>query len=199
MTPTKLLCLCLLAAGAAAAAPQRYEIEPGHTYPSFEADHMGISVWRGKFNKSSGTVMLDKTAGTGSIDITIDPASIDFGHDELNEWAIGKNLLETAKFPQATYKGKLMTFVGGKPTRVDGELTLHGVKKPVALDIQSFRCVEHPMFKGRELCGADALGTIRRDEFGLDAGKDYHFDMRVTLRIQVEALQPENAAPKATQ
>ncbi|MFX6230718.1 YceI family protein, partial [Acinetobacter baumannii] len=75
------LLLALVAAGAAvsANAADTYSIDPSPTYPSFEADHMGVSIWRGKFDKTSGTVTLDRAAKTGTVDITIDTASIDFG------------------------------------------------------------------------------------------------------------------------
>ena len=69
-------------------------------------------------------------------------------------------------------------------------MTLHGVTRPVALKINSFECIPHPLFK-RELCGADALATFNRDEFGLDTGKPYGFRMDVTLRVQVEAIAAE--------
>ena len=182
------------ASSLAAAAPVTYEIDPDHTYPSFEADHMGVSVWRGKLNKSSGTVIFDRGAGAGSVAVSIDLASIDFGQDALNQWAIGAKFFDIAKFPTATYRGNLAGFSGGAPTKIRGELTLHGVTRPVELKINSYKCVPHPMAK-RELCGADALATIRRDEFGLDAGKAYGFDMNVVLRIQLEALGPLAAAP----
>jgi polyisoprenoid-binding protein YceI len=71
---------------------------------------------------------------------------------------------------------------------VEGKLTLHGVTRPVTLTIDSFKCIPHPMYK-RELCGADALAHFNRADFGLDAGKDYGFNMDVALRIQVEALK----------
>jgi polyisoprenoid-binding protein YceI len=171
----------------ALAAPVNYNIDPDHTFPSFEADHMGISVWRGKFNKTTGKVVLDKAAGTGQVDVVIDPASIDFGHDVLNGWAKGADFFNTAKFPEARYSGKLTAFVNGAPTRVDGQFTLHGVTKPVSLDIKLFKCLPHPMLK-RELCGADVHGSFNRDDFGLAAGKDYGFKMDVPLRIQVEAI-----------
>jgi polyisoprenoid-binding protein YceI len=186
-----LIALSLAAlAASAAAAPVTYNIDPDHTYPSFEADHMGVSVWRGKFNKSSGKVTLDKAGKSGTVDIAIDPASIDFGHDKLNSWATGPELLDAAKYPQATYKGKLGGFNKNGPTTVTGELTLHGVTKPVNLKIRSFKCMPHPMFK-REFCGADVYGSFQRDAFGLSAGKDWHFKMDVPLRIQVEAIQAE--------
>lgn len=174
----------------ALAAPALYQLDPEHTYPSFEADHMGISFWRGKFNKTTGTLMLDKANGTGSVDVTVDLASVDFGHDKMNEHAVSADFFDIAKYPRATYKGKLAKFINGAPTQVVGDLTLHGVTKPVTLQINSFKCVPHPMLK-RELCGADAAGTFQRDAFGLAAGKDYGFKMDVALRIQMEALRAE--------
>ncbi|CAH0351637.1 Protein YceI [Aquabacterium sp. CECT 9606] len=174
--------------GAASAAPVNYTIDPTHTFPSFEADHMGISVWRGKFNKTSGQVTLDRAAGAGTVDVVIDADSVDFGLGIMNDKAKSAELFDTAKYPQARYKGKLDAFVNGAPTQVVGELTLHGVTKPVVLKVNSFKCIPHPMLK-RELCGADAAATINRDEFGIDAGKPYGFKMDVTLRIQVEAVQ----------
>ncbi|MBL8262765.1 MAG: polyisoprenoid-binding protein [Xanthomonadaceae bacterium] len=192
MIRTTLLATFLgLAACAAHAAPTTYIIDPSHTFPSFEADHMGgVSIWRGKFNTNSGTVVLDKAAGAGSVEIVIDTASIDFGHDGMNEHARAPDYFDTEKHPQARYSGKLVDFVEGKPTRVAGTLTLRGVSKPVDLKINSFKCIPHPLHK-RELCGADAIATIQRDEFGISAGKDWGFDMAVTLRIQVEAVAEE--------
>ena len=65
-----LIAASVLAAGSALAEPATYTIDSAHTYPAFEADHMGISVWRGKMTKNSGTVVLDKAAGTGTVEIT---------------------------------------------------------------------------------------------------------------------------------
>jgi polyisoprenoid-binding protein YceI len=183
----------LALAGAAAATPVRYEIDPSHTFPSFEADHMGVSVWRGKFNSSHGEISLDKKAGNGTVEVTIDTASVDYGLDVMNDKAREADLLDAGKFPKAVYKGRLADFRDGAPTRVKGELTLRGVTRPLDLTIDRFKCIPHPLHK-RELCGADALGTFRRDEFGIDAGKDYGFDMNVTLRIQVEAVQEAQAS-----
>lgn len=183
--------LSLVFCASAVAAPVTYNIDPTHTFPSFEADHFsGLSVWRGKFDKTSGTVTLDKTAKTGAVDIVVDAASVNYGLGIMDEKAKSSELFDVAKYPTATYKGKLDGFVNGAPTKVVGNLTLHGVTKPVDLKILSFKCIQHPMYK-REVCGADALTTIKRDEFGMDAGKAYGFNMDVTLRIQVEALAAE--------
>ena len=114
------------------------------------------------------------------------------------DWAeLGPEFFDTAKYPKATYKGKLEGFKAGGNPKVTGELTLHGVTKPVALKVNGFKCMDHPMLK-RDYCGADALATFERDQFGLNAGKDYHFNMEVTLRIQVEAIKAEAAGKKAT-
>ncbi len=182
-----LLIALAMASGCGMAAPVSYTIDPMHTYPSFEADHMGISYWRGKMNKSSGLVVLDKEAGTGTVEIDIDLASIDFGLPALNAWATGETFFNVKKSAHARYRGRLENFVAGSPTVVSGELTLHGHTQPVNLTINRFKCMPHPMLK-REFCGADASGSFQRDAFGLDAGKDYGFSMEVALRIQVEAV-----------
>jgi len=186
----RLLTTLVLSTTAAAgmAAPVNYDIDPAHTFPSFEADHMGISVWRGKINKSSGKVVLDREAGSGSVDIAMDLSSVDFGHDQLNKWAVGKDFFDVKRAGgKAQYRGKLAGFQNGAPTEVQGELTMHGVTQPVTLKLNSFKCIPHPMHK-REVCGADAAATINREAFGLTAGKDYGFSMDVALRIQVEAV-----------
>lgn len=176
-----------LAGGAAIAAPVTYQIDPNHTFPSFEADHMGgLSTWRGKFNKSSGTIVLDAVAKTGTVEVTVDTTSIDFGHDKMNEHAKSPDMFDVATFPTATFKGKLADFEDGKPGKVIGEFTLKGVTKPLTLEIDEFQCKPHPVTK-KEVCGADAEGEFNRGDFNLAYGKDYGFDMKVKLAIQVEA------------
>jgi polyisoprenoid-binding protein YceI len=184
----------LVASGSACAVVKTYEIDPNHSYPSFEADHMGVSIWRGKMNKTTGVVTLDREAGKGTVKLDIDLDSIDFGQDALNDWARGKEFFDTASYPKASYSGELKEFHNGAPGEVVGELTLHGVTRPVNLKINSFNCKPHPLFK-RDWCGADAFATFDREEFGLAAGKDWGFDMKVTLRIQVEAVIEEDKGP----
>lgn len=190
MNLNKLTFAVLAAATAtlAAAAPVTYNIEPNHTYPSFEADHMGgLSILRGKFTKTSGTVTLDRAAKTGSVDITVDASSLDFGHAKLNEHAKGPDMFDVAKFPTATFKSKKMTFNGDVPATVEGDFTLHGVTKPLTLTINRFKCIEHPMFK-KEACGADVSGNFKRDDFGIAYGMP-KFSPDVKLLIEVEAIK----------
>jgi polyisoprenoid-binding protein YceI len=179
--------LGLAFAAGVSAAPVTYEIDPAHTYPSFEADHQGgMSLWRGKINSSTGKITLDKEAGTGTVEVMMDLKTIDVGHQGLNEHLNKEDFFDTAKFPTATFSGKLGGFRNGAPTTVEGNLTMHGVTKPVTLTVNSFKCA--PNRQGREACGADASGTINREDWGIAFGKQFGFDMKVTLRIQVEAI-----------
>ena len=167
------------------AAPVTYILDPAHTYPSFEADHMGgLSLWRGKFTKSSGKVVYDKAAKSGSIDVTVDMSSADFGMPKLNEDA-KTEIFDVAKYPTATFTGKFTKFNGDSPAEAQGTLTLHGVTKPLTLTIKSFLCKPNPMTK-KEVCGADAAATFDRSDFGVNFADKYGFKMDVKLQIQVE-------------
>lgn len=180
----------IIAAALVAAAPSAsaasYTIDKDHTQPSFEFPHMGISVWRGKFSRTSGKVNFDRAARTGDVNIVVQTASIEFGHKGMNEGAVGSEWLNTDQFPNMVYQGKIR-FEGDKPVAVDGRLTLLGVSQPLTLRINSLKCIEHPFFK-REVCGADAEGDLDRADFGL---KQYTEDGmgRLHLRIQVEAIR----------
>ena len=185
--------IACVATAAAVAAPVTYKVDPEHTHPSFEADHFGgMSIWRGRFNETNGTIVLDREAKTGTVDITIDTKSIDLGHEKLYGHLTGTDagMFDVAKYPTATYKGKLAKFKDGAPTEVQGDLTLHGVTKPVTLTINSFKCMAHPM-KKKEFCGADASGSINREDFGINWGKAFGFKMETKLAIQVEAFKAE--------
>lgn len=172
----------MLAATAALAQPESYTIQPGHTYPSFEAPHQGISIWRGKFNHTEGKVTLDRAAKTGTVNIVVDIASIDFGHDKMNERAVSDMYFSADKFPKTTYTGKI-NFTGDTPSSVDGQLTLLGVTKPLRLKINSFKCINR---NGGEMCGADAEADFDRSIFGMT--RDTEDGGGATkLRIQVEA------------
>ena len=171
------------------AEPVTYVIDPSHTFPAFEADHWGgLSVWRGKINQTSGTVVLDKEAGTGTIEAVMDMASIDFGHDGMNERTLA-DIIHVDQFPTATYTGTLVDFQDGAPTAVEGSLTLHGVTQPVNLQVNRFQCQPHFRHM-REVCGADASVTINRADFGVDYDLENGFFPEVHLLITVEAQIP---------
>jgi polyisoprenoid-binding protein YceI len=182
--------MAALFSSTAFAKPVTYNLDPTHTYPSFEADHMGgASKWRGKIDKNSGKVIYDAEAKMGSVDVTMQMDSIDFGFKPMNEKAKSAELFDTEKFPTATYKGTLV-FDGNKPVAVDGVLTMHGVTKPVKLEIKTWKCYMNPMLK-KETCGADAYATFNRGDFGVSFGKDYGFNLDTNLAIQVEGVRAD--------
>ena len=178
--------IAALLGASAFAAPVTYTLDPQHTYPSFEADHFGgLSVWRGKFDATSGKVVYDKDAKSGSLEVTVDMSSIDFGMPKLNEHAKSAEMFDAAKFPTAKFSGKFTKFNAATPTEAQGTLTMHGVTKPVTLTINSFKCMQSPLSK-KEVCGADASATINRADFGVNYGEKYGFKQEVKLQIQVE-------------
>ncbi|MCD0502781.1 YceI family protein [Bordetella petrii] len=184
-----LLAAAMALAGPAAAAPVTYDIDPSHTYPSFEADHMGgLSTWRGKFNQTSGVIVLDRAARSGTIEVTVQIGSVDFGHDEMNKHAVAPDIFDAARYPTATFKGRFTKFDGDRPEEAVGDFTLRGVTRPLTLDIDDFKCIHHPMEK-REACGADVSASFNRGDFGLNFGLDMGFKPKVDLEIQVEALR----------
>jgi polyisoprenoid-binding protein YceI len=181
--------LSALIGSAAFAAPVTYNIDPAHTFPAFEADHFGgLSVWRGKVNSTSGKVVYDSAAKAGTVDVTMEMKSIDFGHDGLNKHATSAEMLDVEKFPTATFKGKMTKFSGEAPTEIAGDLTLHGVTKPVTLKVVKFKCITNPMTR-KDVCGADAAGEFNREDFGVGYGKNFGFDMSIKLLISVEATK----------
>jgi polyisoprenoid-binding protein YceI len=182
-----LIAALMTACAAPAFAADTYTIDPKHTYPSFEADHKGLSILRGKFTRNSGTITLDRAAKTGSMDITVDASSIDFGLEALNNHVKSADGFDVAKFPTAVYKGKSIKFNGDTPVSVDGELTMHGVTRPLSLTINKFKCMEHPMLK-KEICGADASAEFKRTDYGITIGGP-SFAPEVRLQIEVEAIK----------
>ena len=172
-------------AAGAFAAPEVYTIDPSHTYPTFEVNHLGYSTQRGSFERTSGTVTLDMEKKAGAADITIDTTSLRTGWEKRDAHLKGEDFFNIAKFPSMTFKSKDFKFNGDKVVSVAGDLTLLGVSKPVTLQVSNFKCSPHPMNK-KPTCGADAITTIKRSDFGMAAYVPAVSD-EVTLRIQIEA------------
>jgi len=183
--------LAILAISAAFALPamaaDTYTIDPGHTYPGFEINHLGFSTMRGTFDASSGSVTLDAATKSGSIEITIDTTSIDTGHAKRDDHLRTEEFFNVAKFPSMTYKATKLKFNGDKLAGADGDLTLLGVTKPVSLTVTSFNCGPHPMNK-KQVCGANATATIKRSEFGMNTYVPAVGD-EVRITIEVEAFK----------
>ncbi len=166
-------------------AADTYAIDPTHTFPSFALNHLGFSTFRGRFDKTSGTITLDLAKKTGSADITIDVTSVSTGVIKLDEHLLKDDFFNAAKYPTIGFKSKDFKFKGDTLTAVQGDLTLHGVTKPVTLTVTSFACKEHPL-KKIQACGADATATIKRSEWGISTYSP-NVGEEVTLQIEVEA------------
>lgn len=173
---------------AAFAAPETYTIEGTHTFPRFEYSHFGYSTQLSRFDKTTGTITLDKAAKTGAVDVTIDATSVNTGYPLFNQHIQGEDFFDTAKYPTITYKSTKVNFDGDKPTSIEGNLTVKGVTKPVTLTLTSFHCMPHPMLK-KDACGANATATIKRSEFNAGKYAPYVGD-EVKLTIAVEAYKP---------
>jgi polyisoprenoid-binding protein YceI len=150
----------------ALAASQTYQVDPDHTFPHFSISHLGFSTMHGRFDKTSGTITLDRAAKKGTVDITIDTNSISTGFAKRDQDLMSPDFFNVAEYPTMTYKADSMTFKGDAPATVNGSLTLLGVTKPVKLTIDSFHCGIFPMNK-KEKCGANATADIKRSDFGM--------------------------------
>lgn len=169
------------------AAPETYAIDPTHTFPNFSYSHFGLTTQISKFEKTTGTVTLDKAAKTGAVDITIDMTSVNTGYETFNGHIQGEDFLDTAKYPTATFKSTKVTFDGDKPATIDGELTIKGVTKPVTLKVSHFTAMPHPMLK-KDAIGANASTVIKRSEF--NAGKYApNVGDEVTITVSLEAIK----------
>lgn len=169
-------------------AADNYRIDSRHTFPSFEINHLGFSTQRGRFNQTTGTVVIDTKSKTGgSIEVSIDSASIDTGLAELETHLRGDDFLAAAKFKTIDFKSTQLQFTGEQLIGVEGNLHLHGISKPVHLTIDAFHCGMN-LIKLVATCGANATTTIKRSDFGVDKYVPMIGD-EVKISIQIEAIK----------
>ncbi|MDT3737374.1 MAG: YceI family protein [Denitratisoma sp.] len=171
------------------AAPETYALDANHTFPRFSYSHFGFSKQVSRFNRTAGTVVLDKAAKSGSVDVTIDMKSVDTGSEAFDKHIQGADFLDTANHPTATFKSTRVTFDGDRPVSVEGNLTIKGITKPVTLSVTSFLAKPHPILK-KDALGANATTMIKRSEF--NAGKFApNVGDEVTLEIAIEAIKAD--------
>ncbi len=168
-------------------AGDSYTVDSNHTFPHFKINHLGFSTLQGRFDKTSGSVILDRTAKTGSVDISIETASISTGYVKRDEHLKSPDFFNAAEFPAITYKSTATHYKGDTPASVDGNLTISGVTKPVTLTIDAFNCGTNPMNK-KEECGAAASAQIKRSDFGVKYGLPNIGD-DVKLEFEIEAIK----------
>lgn len=169
-----------------------YRIDPSHTYAHFRIGHRGLSVMHGRVAARQGTIHIGDDPAASGIAITFDPASVDTGDDTRDQdLRDTKGFFNVEKYPSITFKSTDVRFDEDQleQASVAGQLTLHGVTRPVTLAVEDIACKVHPHKEDRYVCGFDARTTIQRSHFGMDAMPKGVGD-RVRLSLEVEATQP---------
>jgi len=194
MTKKMLAAVALALPLAAAAAPETYKLDEHHTFPNFMINHLGYSTVFGRFNKSSGSFTVDFQAKSGSVEMNIDAASIDTGDHERNglprtrdEHLRTADFFNVAEFPRITFKSNGVKFNGDAVSEIDGQITMLGVSKPLTLKLEHWKCGPHPFTK-KLMCGGNAVGALKRSEFGVKYGVPAISD-EVKLNISFEAYK----------
>jgi polyisoprenoid-binding protein YceI len=178
--------LALCAAAPAWAAPENFELDAAHTFPSFEINHLGFSEMRGSFYSTSGTLVYDQEKRTGNVSVTIDAASISTGFAKRDEHLRSKDFFNVEKFPTLSFKSDAFQLDADKAAAVSGLLTMLGVSKPVTLEVTPTKCAMRP--DKNFVCGAVISGLIKRSDWGLSAYSPFVGE-EVKLKIEVEAIK----------
>lgn len=165
-----------------------YVIDPTHTFPGFEILHGGFSLQRGSFLGATGKITLDRTAKKGTVAVTIDAATVDTRMPARDVHLRSERFFDVAKYPTITFKSSDFKFDGDNLVAADGELTMHGVTKPVKLSVANFKCGQSPFNRDKQMCGAEITATIKRSEWGIMTGIPSIAD-DVKIAIPIEAIK----------
>ncbi|MFC5571507.1 YceI family protein [Lysobacter yangpyeongensis] len=189
------LAAALLLAGNAFAAPVSYKIDPNHTNVVAGWTHFGFSHPAANFGQVDGTIVYDADhVGQSSVNVTIPLTGLDTGVPDLDEHLRSSDFFDAEKYPTITFASTKTEAAGDNKLRVFGDLTVHGVTRPVVLDVTLNKSGVHPLGK-REAIGFDANTTIRRSEFGVGKFVPNVSD-DITIRITTEAMVPKADAAK---
>ena len=190
------LAVVLASASAAAfAAPVTYKIDANHTNVIASWSHFGFSNPIANFGQAEGFITYDPDhVGNSKVEVTIPLAGLDTRVAKFDEHLRSADFFDAEKYPTITFKSTKVEAAGDKKLRVFGDLTVHGVTKPVVLDTTINKIGEQPMAK-RAAAGFDATTTIKRSDFGVDKYAPNVSD-NVTIRITTEAVVPKADAAK---
>ncbi|MEA9757503.1 YceI family protein [Xanthomonas campestris pv. raphani] len=178
---------------AATAAPVRYALDPVHTRVLFAVEHAGFSKALGTVSGSSGTLVFDPDDwAAATLEVTVPLRRADLGDAKWNEATLARNLLDAERFPDAHFVSTKVEASDATHAKVTGNLTLHGVTRPVTLDVTLNALKRHPLPPFRRTTGFSATATLSRAAFGVDAWKSMIGDT-VELRIEAEAVREGRA------
>ena len=179
---------------AGAAAPESYTFDPYHTFIHFAVEHNDFSTIWGRFDKSAGKFTIDRQAKTGSLEIAVETLSVSTGDSargdrprSRDEHLRSADFFNAVEFPRMVYKAGSVRFNGEAPAEVKGQLTLLGVARPVTLTVDRWKCAPHPVTK-RAICGGNAVGSLKRTEFGMKWGVPATSD-EVRILVTFEAIK----------
>jgi polyisoprenoid-binding protein YceI len=185
------LVFALATASPAFAAPVAYAIDANHTQVLFTYSHFGLSNITGRLGDVTGTFAFDADdPAASSIAVAVPMASLSMGVPKLDDHLKSADFFDVATHPTATFTSTRVTAAGPGRLAVAGDLTIHGVTRPVVLDVTINRIGEHPMSKTPAV-GFDATTTIRRSEFGVGRMVPNVGD-EVRIRITLEARIPRS-------
>jgi polyisoprenoid-binding protein YceI len=192
----RLLMMAVLLAAPAAAWTETYELDPNHTTIAFSIRHMMVSNVHGHFGSFSGNVVYDeKDMGKWSAQATIDTASIDTGIAKRDAHLRTPDYFDAVKFPKIEFKSTGVEKGKDGALKLKGDLTLHGVTKPVVLDLEVNGISDEPKMGKR--AGFTAHGKIDRRDFGINnnmvlkaGGLAVGYDVKI--EIDVEAVLKED-------
>lgn len=156
-----------IAADPASVQAGTYALESSHARVAFAVDHMGLSTWYGDFTGAKGSLTLDPKNVAGSkLDITIPTGSISTTNATLDGELKDPSWFDAAKYPTITFRSTSVAATGADSAKVTGDLTFHGVTKPVTLDVKFHGAGANPMSKAYTV-GFDATGSLKRSDFGV--------------------------------
>lgn len=146
-----------------------YRLDPEHASLLFKIDHLGFSTLVGRFDRFAATLDFDPGDPAASrLSATIEPASIDLDLPKFEEDLRGPDWFDVARYPEARFDSREIVITGDDAGRVTGDLTLHGVTRPVTLDV-TFNGGGDSLLTGRYTLGFAAQGALSRSDFGLGA------------------------------
>lgn len=187
-----LLIAGLLATAAATvqASPVTYKLDPGHTMVLFSWNHFGYSNPTANLGLGQGTLVFDQQdPAKSSVDVTLPLSNLDTHVPALDEHLKQADFFDAAKYPTVTFKSTSVVPVDGNHFKVTGNLTVHGVTKPVTLDATLNKIGLHPMLKVQAI-GFDATTTLKRSDFGMGAYVPMVSD-EIQVRITTEGEVPK--------
>jgi len=180
--------IVLAATSAASAAPIRYTLDPPHTQVLFSWDHLGFSRPTGQFDQVQGTLVYDADAPSrSSVRVTIPVKSLDTHVPALDKQLLGAQFLDAGKYPEITFAGTKVRPLGKNRFVVEGDLTLHGVTRPVTLNVTLNKGGSYPMIDAPAL-GFGATARFDRSAFGVAGGIPMVGDA-LQLTISAEAIE----------